>query len=49
MDRDPAPSKTLDDQAVILHEIFQSLMRAGFTEDQAIRIVAEVVTYRLRR
>lgn len=46
---DPRPSKTLDDQAVILHEIFQSLLRAGFTETQALTIVAEVVCYRPRR
>lgn len=30
---------TLDDAAVGLHEMFQSFIRAGFTEDQAFRMV----------
>lgn len=42
------PLKTLDDSMIVLHELFESMMRAGFTEDQALRVVAEVATWRLR-
>lgn len=48
MDREPAELRTLDDSLVALHEIFEGLQRAGFTEEQALRIVADVVTWKLR-
>lgn len=34
----------MDDDAVRLHELYSSLTRAGFTEDQALKLVAEVMT-----
>jgi len=30
---------TLDDAAVMMHELFLSLQKAGFTEIQALRLV----------
>ncbi len=49
MDMQPHPLGTLDDSMVRLHEIFESMLRAGFTEAQATAVIAEVVTYKLKR
>lgn len=36
---------SLDDSAIMLHELFSSYVRAGFTAEQAMQIlVAQVVT-----
>ena len=34
----------LDGAAVAMHEMFQSLVRAGFTEQQALYIVAQSIS-----
>lgn len=39
----PSDQRTLDDQAVILHELYQSLRRAGFTADEAISLCGWVL------
>ena len=49
MDREPQQLGTLDESMVRLHEIFESMLRAGFTEAQATAVIAEVVTYKLKR
>jgi hypothetical protein len=36
---------TLKDDAVVLHETFVSLVDAGFTEDQAIKIIVGLISY----
>lgn len=48
MDREPQEHATLDDSMVRLHEIFESLQRAGFTHAEALEIIAAVVTAKLR-
>jgi hypothetical protein len=35
---------TLDESAAALHEMYLSYLRAGFAEDQAMRLIIAVVT-----
>lgn len=42
----PSDQRTLDDQAVILHELYQSLQRAGFDQDEAIALCGWVLVGR---
>lgn len=44
---EPQHARTMDDNAVALHEVFSSLRRAGFTESQALYLCAAVLTKRL--
>lgn len=32
-------SESLDSSAITLHEVYASLVRAGFTEDQAFQLI----------
>lgn len=34
---------SMDESAVALHETFLSMQRAGFTEDQAMQLIQEVL------
>lgn len=34
---------SLDERAIMLHELFSSFIQAGFTEDQAISLLARIV------
>lgn len=42
----PSDQRTLDDQAVVLHELYQSLCRAGFQQDEAIALCGWVLVGR---
>jgi len=35
---------TMAEQAIMLHEVFKSLTEAGFTEDQALKVIAITMT-----
>lgn len=41
---DPLLVNTLDEAAVACHEMFMAYVRAGFNEDQALRLVIAWVT-----
>ena len=34
---------TLDEGAIFMHELFLAYLRAGFTEDQALRIITAML------
>lgn len=36
------PFSNVDEMAVIMHEQFTSFVKAGFTEDQALRLIAHM-------
>lgn len=42
----PSDQRTLDDQAVVLHELYQSLQRAGFDQSEAIALCGWVLVGR---
>jgi alkylhydroperoxidase family enzyme len=44
MPEDPSPTWTLKESAISAHEVFTTLREAGFTEDQALKLVALVMT-----
>jgi len=41
---DPRVIMTLDESSVAMHEMYLSYLRAGFTEEQAMRIIIAIVT-----
>lgn len=44
MTRDPHTA--MFDAAITMHEMFETLMRAGFTEHQALIIISEMIRQR---
>lgn len=44
-----SPTTPLEVAAISLHEMFTAYRKAGFTEDQAVKIVAQCVVYGANR
>lgn len=44
---DPEPLRTLDDDAIRLHELYRSLAHAGFDEHQALYLTGLVLLRRI--
>lgn len=44
MDHPDVPGRTMDEDAVRLHELYLSLVAGGFTEDQALYLIGHVLT-----
>lgn len=46
---DSAPLNTIDEAAIATHEVFSAYVRAGFTREEALELVAQTIASSLER